>query len=188
MRFQFMPKNVDCRSVLKIKYKCFEMIGKEMSWQSCVCNKPYHIRGNHKIYREFHLTEKDKGLVQCSPPQNHNVVKYFLQFTKNFHNQFTIISILQIQKKKSWKHCMGISLRFHKIFDLDVTCRFVVPAFYFCMHFSWKKVIRHHLLFNSQYALATTVVHSGRYIIEFIIYVMYLLLFSRVYVFILWQQ
>ena len=61
---------------------------------------------------------------------------------KNLPNQFTIIliyTILQIQKKKSWKHCMGISLRFHKIFDLTVTCRFVVPAFYFCMHFSWKK-------------------------------------------------
>ena len=42
-------------------------------------------------------------------------------------------------EKKSWKHCMGISKRFHKIFDHNVTCRFVVPAFYFCMHFSWKK-------------------------------------------------
>ena len=74
-----------------------------MSWQSCVCNKPYHIRGNHKIYREFHLTEKDKGLVQCSPPQNHNVVKYFLQFTKklaqSIYNNFDLYNIANSEKK-----------------------------------------------------------------------------------------
>ena len=79
------------------------MIGKKMSWQSCVCNKPYHIRGNHKIYREFHLTEKDKGLVQCSPPQNHNVVKYFLQFTKklakSIYDNFDLYNIANSEKK-----------------------------------------------------------------------------------------
>ena len=66
--------------------------------------------GNHKIYWEFHLTEIDKGLAQCSTPPapRHATVLSSLPFT-------------------------------------------------FACIFREKKVIRHHLLFDSQYAPATTV-------------------------------
>ena len=195
--FLFMPKNIDIRSVLfwqltHLKNKnVLKWLVKKMSWQSCVCNKPYHIRGNHKIYREFHLTEKDKGLVQCSPPQSRNVFKYFLQFRKklgqSIYDNFDLYNIANSEEKKSREN---IAWEFHYDFIKSLTSMWhavlsFLPFTFACI-FREKKVIRHHLLFTSQYALATTVVHSGRYINEFIISnTRYVSFSSRIYVFIL---
>ena len=98
----------------------------------------------------------------------------FCNSQKNLPNQFTIIliyTILQIQKKSR----ENIAWEFHYDFIKSLTSMWhhavlsFLPFTFACI-FREKKVIRHHLLFNSQYALATTVVHSGRYIIEFIIF------------------
>ena len=129
-------------------------------------------------------------MLQCSvsecklsifPASMHQFYANILVFVNI--NPFLYINVqftLQIQKKKSWKHCMGISLRFHKIFDLTVTCRFVVPAFYFCMHFSWKKSnptpSTVQLPICSSHYAQWKIYHSLNSL--YLILVMYLLLFS----------